>query len=304
MLRVCILAGLAGCGRVGFDALALPDAVIDAFDQCAVDREPRGAWSAPKPIPNVNHATATDDDPVVRADGLELFFTSGRAGGPGMVDLWRSVRSTPSDEWSAPVLVPELSTADYENTPELSPDGLTMWFVSDRPGGVGGEDIWVTTRAALDDAWTPPVVVTELSSPGLDRAPSVYLDGLAILFHSNRGGGQGGLDFWIAFRESTTAPWSTPVNLGAPNSAGAELRGWMSPCGLELYFQADPAMATMTDFYVVRRDALDQPFGPRTRIDELSSAGYDQDIRLSPDRRHVVFSSGRAGDGDLYESSR
>jgi hypothetical protein len=58
------------------------------------------------------------------------------------------------------------------------------------------------------------------------------------------------------------------------------------------------------DFYVARRSSPDEPFGPEQRIPELSDAAYDQDLRLSPDRRHAVFSSMRSGAGDLYESSR
>ena len=292
---------VTACGRVAFDER--PDA-IDAFDLCVAEREKLGAWSAPRPLTTVNHPTETEDDPVVSSDGRELYFTSPRPPNLGQSDVWRATRTSPDDPWGAPQPVPELSTARNENTLELSNDALTMWFASDRDGSLGNEDMWVVTRPDRSSAWETPVNVMELNTSGLERGPSVFLDDTAILFHTGRAGGPGGQDFWVATRADRNAGWSAPRPLASPpNTPADELRGWMSPCGLELYFQSSRG-ATM-DFYVVRREALDQPFGPERRIDELSEpALYDQDLRLSPDRRHVVFATERSGGGDLYESSR
>jgi hypothetical protein len=74
------------------------------------------------------------------------------------------------------------------------------------------------------------------------------------------------------------------------------------PVRLELYYQADRGSGM--DFYMVRRSSPDDPFGPEQPIPELNDPAYDQDLRLSPDRRHAVFSSQRSGAGDLYEASR
>ena len=82
------------------------------------------------------------------------------------------------------------------------------------------------------------------------------------------------------------------------------IRGWMSNCGLELYFELNANTNTSTDLYVARRASETDAFGTPVRIDELSSPAFDQDIRLSPDRRHVYFASGRSGNSDIYEASR
>jgi hypothetical protein len=300
--RTLILV-VAGCGRVAFDQRP-PDAV-DAFDLCAAEREELGAWSPPQPLTTVNHPTEPEDDPVVSADGLELYFTSPRPPNLGQSDIWRSTRQSPEDVWGAPQPVPELSTAMNENTLELSSDALTMWFASDRAGALGNEDMWVVTRPDRSSAWGGAVNVTVVNSPGLERGPSVFLDETALLFHTGRAGGSGSNDLWLATRTDRDSPWSPPKPMPSPpNSPGDELRGWASPCGLEIYFQSSSRGGVM-DFYVVRREALDQPFGPERRIDELSDAAlYDQDLRLAPDRRHAVFASERSGGGDLYESSR
>ena len=261
-----------------------------------------GAWSPPRPVEAVNAPADSDDDPAITEDGMELFFTSSRPG-LGKSDIWHARRDPDTAAWGLPALVSELSTPDNENTLELSADGLTIWFASDRPGSLGGEDLWFATRPDRESRWRQVTNEAELNTPGLERGPSLFLDGRAILFHTGRTGGPGKQDLWVATREEVGAPWRPAAPLGAPNTTSDELRGWISPCGLELYFQALRG-ATM-DFYMVRRASIDEPFGPERRVDELSDdLQYDQDVRLSPDRRRAVFSSGRSGSGDLYESSR
>ncbi|HUF27841.1 MAG TPA: hypothetical protein VMM18_12775 [Gemmatimonadaceae bacterium] len=98
-----------------------------------------------------------DAGPFLRRDGLELFIasTSGSAEAPrpgafGRFDLWRSTRASTSHVWSAPVnMGPVINTAHDESRASLSFDGTTLYFISDRPGGSGNLDIWMTTRTKL-----------------------------------------------------------------------------------------------------------------------------------------------------------
>lgn len=297
MRRAWILVALplAGCGRYHVEPQP------DAFDACDVERVDLGPWNTPTLL-IAAESTVSEDDPTPSHDELELYFTSTRTGTLGNADMWRVQRPSTRVAWGAVEHVVELSTPQYENTPELSPDGLTMWLVSNRPGGAGGEDIWIATRPDRGAPWTTPTSVGELNTPDVERGPSLFLGGLAMLFHSNRPGGKGGMDFWVTTRERLGDPWSEPRPLDSVNTPGLELRGWMSPCGLELYYQADRGAGM--DFYVARRSTLDAPFDGEQHLPELSSPEYDQDLRLSPDRRHAVFSSGRTGAGDLYESFR
>src|SRR5207237_8248408 len=77
-------------------------------------------------------------------------------------------------------------------------DDLTFYFTSNRPGGLGGYDIY-TTKTAPDGTFLPPAVVRELSSPADDQFPTVSRrDGLEIFFTSNRPGGLGNFDIWTA----------------------------------------------------------------------------------------------------------
>jgi Tol biopolymer transport system component len=88
--------------------------------------------------------------PAVRRDGLEILFTSNRPGSLGGLDIWSSTRATTSDKWSTPVnLGPTINTQYNDRAPYLSDDGLTLILISDRPGGFGGNDLYVSTRKKL-----------------------------------------------------------------------------------------------------------------------------------------------------------
>jgi len=86
----------------------------------------------------------------VRRDGRESLFMSNRAGTQGPWDIWFSTRRSPHDPWSVPEnLGAPVNTPFAEERPDLSFDGVTLLFDSDRPGAVGGtgdQDIWTSTR--------------------------------------------------------------------------------------------------------------------------------------------------------------
>lgn len=280
------------CGRAGFEPL---DAGAGVSEECRSELLDLGPFQQVTRF-DAGSSAANDDDPEPTADDLELVFSSDRTGTLGGADLWTVSRASREDAWGAPRHLSEASSSSVENTPALSVDGLTMIFVSNRPGSLNGsEDFWITNRPDRSSPWAAPVHVPELSSPQLDRGPSLFLDGLGIVFHSSRGGQD---RLYVATRADSSAPWSVPALLGEPQG----IRAWMSPCALELYFQRVGPGGT--DLYAARREDPAERFGTGTRIDELSSTSFDQDLRLSADRRHAYFASDRAGESDLYEASR
>jgi hypothetical protein len=79
-----------------------------------------------------------------------MFFTSNRPGGIGSGDLWVSIRETTLDAWMTPVNVgPSVNTTSFDGAPALSSDGETLLFYSNRPGGFGGNDLYMSTRQKL-----------------------------------------------------------------------------------------------------------------------------------------------------------
>jgi Tol biopolymer transport system component len=115
-------------------------------------------------------------------------------------------------------LGPVVNSPFDEGTPGISPDGLSLYYGSTRPGGFGDMDLWVTTRQTVADPWDSPVNLTTLNSPYGEAYPSISPDGLVLYFSDffyrpDRPGGQGGHDLWMTKRVSTDHPWDSPVNL-------------------------------------------------------------------------------------------
>jgi hypothetical protein len=189
-----------------------------------------------------------------------MLFLSNRPGGPGMGDFYIAYRTNTADDlaWDNPQLVTELNTASDEFGPSGFEDPvtgmLTIFFNSDRPGGLGGPDIY-TSQLGADGKFTPPQLVPELSSPSTDAWPVVRPDGLELVLISNRSGTLGANDIWISERGSIKDPWSTPVNLGPTvNTSNGEGRAWLYAGGTRiLFFSNRPGGTGGNDLYETTR---------------------------------------------------
>ncbi len=136
--------------------------------------------------------------PSISADGLSLYFASNRSGGYGGYDLWVTTRTNLSAPWGPPVNLGSTvnsSSGDYQ--PSISPDGLSLFFASPRPGGFGPDDIYVTTRTTIHDTWGTPVNLgPPVNTSADDWSPSISADGSTMYFASTRPGGHGAGDIW------------------------------------------------------------------------------------------------------------
>lgn len=209
--------------------------------------------------------------------------------------------------WSEPMnLGSTVNSPHHELIPEISPDGLSLYFTSGRPGGFGRNDLWVSSRPTMNDSWSEPANLGPvINSPGNDAAPSISRDGHYLFFSSTRAGGVGGNDLYVSWRADPQddLAWEAPVNLGAPvNSsrfdAGASFR---RP---ELYFasnRADPLLS----IYVSRAQGWE--FSTPERVAELSSSANDQRPSIRSDGLEIFLSSNRPGGiggQDIWSSSR
>jgi Tol biopolymer transport system component len=210
-------------------------------------------WSEPVNLGPPVNSSAYGGDPSLSGDDLQLYFNDGpppamtgfthRLGGYGGSDLWVSTRATKNDSWDEPEnLGPIINTSTFEGNASLTPDGLQMFFSSNRPGGYGDVDIYVTTRATTEDPWSTPVNLGPIINTSYwDSDPEITADGLTLLFSSWRSGGYGGSDLWMTKRASTMDPWSEPINLGPiVNTTDEEGDPSLLADGSTLYFGRGP----------------------------------------------------------------
>lgn len=202
-------------------------------------------WGPPQNLDAPINTTSNDASPTLSTDGHLLYFHSNRTGGFGLNDLYVSRRKDKRDDsgWRAPEnLGSEVNTPGNERGLTLFEDDetgtITVYFDSDRPGGLGGVDIYVTTLNA-DGSFGPAVLVSELSSPSNDLLPGIRRDGLEIFLDSDRPGTFGLRDIWVSARARASDVWSVPVNLGPGfNSAALDVRAALSFDCTTLYFSS------------------------------------------------------------------
>src|SRR6266536_512093 len=98
-------------------------------------------------------------------------------------------------DWSAPVnLGPAINSAFSDQGPAISKDGLSLYVTSNRPGGIGGFDMYVSQRASVDDPWGTPMNLSPTVNTAFDEGnPAFSRDGHLLLFQSKRPGGFGGI---------------------------------------------------------------------------------------------------------------
>jgi Tol biopolymer transport system component len=180
--------------------------------------------------------------PSISYDGLTLYFSSNRLAGHGSMDIYMATRTTRNDVWGQVVnLGPKVNSPDFESMPGISSDGLELYFQSNRPGGYGGFDIYVSRRATENDPWGDAVNLGPVvNSAYNDAGPSLSPDGLLLFFQdfsTPRPGGYGGTDLWMARRTSLSDPWGLPANLGSRvNGPTSASQPRVSPDGSTLYF--------------------------------------------------------------------
>jgi hypothetical protein len=198
-------------------------------------------WQDPANLGLTVNTSSWELGPSLSADGLTLFFQSNRPNGHGSQDLWAMARESTTAPWESPLnLGTPVNSAGNEVGAGVSADGTTLFFSSDRQGGYGGDDLYVATRPTVFDPWDTVLNLGEAVNTGsTERAPSLSIDGRMLFFHSNRSGGSGSYDIWVATRSSESDAWSAPSNLGPMvNSSVEDVGPTISHDGRTLFFMS------------------------------------------------------------------
>jgi Tol biopolymer transport system component len=212
---------------------------------------------------------------------------------------------------SVPGTSSELNTPFLDGCPILSRDGRQLYLASDRPGGLGGLDIWVAERASPDGPFGAPVNLgAPINSPYNDFCPSPLRDGHGFMFVSNRPGGCGGSDIYLTRRHEVDG-WAEPVNLGCEVNSSADEAGpvlsFAEPGPPTLYFSSTRAGGPGGSNLYLSRKADSWSFDPAELVPGVNSDYDDMQPSVRHDGRELVFASNRPGGQggfDIWNVSR
>ncbi len=184
--------------------------------------------------PNFNEGAQS-----ISPDGKYLFFTGcNRPDGLGRCDIYVSRKE--GKDWGRAINLGKMINSEYwESQPSISPDGSTLYFVSNRPGGIGGYDIW-KSNLTDEGKWTTPVNLgLQINTAYDENTPFIHADGKTLYFSSNGWPGFGDKDIFFS-RITADGEFTTPINLGYPiNTFNEEIGLIVTADGTEGLFSSN-----------------------------------------------------------------
>ncbi|GAA4467339.1 hypothetical protein GCM10023093_23070 [Nemorincola caseinilytica] len=203
-----------------------------------------GGWFRAYNAGSPPNSTSQESSQFISADGHYLFFTrcenrSENGWAEGGCDMFMAYRVAFDSPWTQPQPFGKtINTPDYEGMPSVSPDNRELYFVSDRRGGYGGYDIWISRFE--NGLWQLPVNAGPgVNTVGNEITPYIATDNSTLFFASDSRPGFGGADIFVSRRKGT-GKWGPAENLGHPiNTAHDEKSQFVSLNGRTLFFASD-----------------------------------------------------------------
>jgi WD40-like Beta Propeller Repeat/Tetratricopeptide repeat len=218
------------------DAKFQPDSTGDYYEDIMVSQRIGDHWLSPEPIGNAINTLGHDASIALSNDGqiLFIFKSTTKDGGDIFMSTLKGM------DWSTPIkLGPNVNTDKFwEGSCSLSSDGQLLYFASDRPGGLGGRDIYVSKKQA-DGSWgLAENMGPTINTPYNDDAPFIHPDGINLFFSSEGHNSMGGYDlFYATFKEGL---WKSPINMGNPINTPSDERYYtLTADGATGYFSSD-----------------------------------------------------------------
>ncbi len=270
-------------------------------------------WSMPLPLPELNTSAAEYPNGISR-DGLSLYF---HRSNPGTgEDLYVVHKSELGPGWDIPIKLPDTINTNYsERAAFISANGHWLFFGSDRPNGIGGNDLYVSWRSDVhsDDAWEPAVNLSAVNSVGFDSGPTVFEDeasGTMQLYFNSApfpGGTQAKADIYVSILGPEGFGLPSPVT--ELNSTAQEGRPYLRRDGREIFFQSnrDGVMKIWTSTRASTTEPWSQPVIAVSPADlNDSSVTYVGTPVLSWDWNTLYVGVIRPGIdmGDVYAATR
>jgi hypothetical protein len=209
---------------------------------------------------------------------------------------------------------PDLNTAFVDGCPMQAPDGLSLYMASNRPGGLGGLDIWVARRSSKDAPFGAPTDLGEPVNSAADDFCPTPVRGNGLFFVSREAlPGSCGLGDIYFTRQNPAHGWSEPTNLGCapdgPNTALDEMGPSYFEADGRSYLYFSSSSSTVPGDVFVSEKLADGSFGPASAVASLNSPGNDIQPNVRKDGLEVVLSSnyaypGAKGGQDIYTATR
>lgn len=207
-------------------------------------------WTKAKELGSPINTDMNEGAQTLSVDGRVMYFTAcNREDGYGSCDIYFTVKE--GEKWGRPVnLGAPVNSGLWEAQPSISPDGKTLYFVSNRKTGHGGMDIWKSVHDA-NGLWTEPINLGEIiNTPEDEMSPFIHADNRTLYFSSGGHIGMGGFDIYKATRTESNE-WSEPQNLGYPiNTFHHETGLIVTAMGNKAYFSSDRLTTAGKDIFM------------------------------------------------------
>lgn len=250
----------------------------------------KAEWAPP------TNTTLSELNGSVSRDGRRIYFSSG---GP-FTDIWYATRTDRDSPWVNPTNLTEVNSPEQEMNPFISNDEKTLYFTSHRDGNW---DIYYATRTDTSSPFSTPQPLIEVNSPASENMGSLSCDERTIYFSSDRSGGMGYHDIYVAMRPDTSSPFDQPVNLMEVNSREYELGGFISEDDLELYITWLQS-GTNEDLRRATRPDASVPFSTPVPLTELNTPGVEKYPSISFDGTELHYTSNATGVNEIWKTTR
>lgn len=191
-----------------------------------------------RPVPGNINTRENEGTLSISADGTSLYFSRcNQPGDFGSCEIYYSDLSDRGWTYGNNLGVP-VNSAAWESQPAISGDGRVLIFSSNRPGGYGGKDLWITQLNR--GKWSNPVNLgPQINTRENEESPFFHYDGKSLYFSSTGHPGYGGIDMYLS-RLGEDGKWGAPVNMGSTiNSADDDFGMYIDPSGRVGYIQSD-----------------------------------------------------------------
>ena len=237
-------------------------------------RQDEDSWSVPVPIDSAITSEYNEGTCSVSADGRTMVFTSCmRKDGFGSCDLY--ITQKIGGHWTVPKnLGRPVNSSAWDSQPALTADGKTLYYVSNRKGGLGKRDIWVS-HYTVEDRWTNPRNLgPSINSKSDDISPFIHVNEQTLFFSTDARPGFGGFDIYYSEKD-TANKWAKPKNFGYPiNTYNDEVAMFITADGAHGYYSFETKKNNQLFSELYRID-IPQEIKLRHRSSYISGIIYD-----------------------------